>query len=61
MDLDALPLAAVTLRDAGQAAGFGAVWSLFAGAAALAWRRRLLAAVVFRPLPSHRSDQGNLA
>jgi hypothetical protein len=54
---DALhPLAEVALRAAGEAAGFGGVWTLFAGAAALAWRRWVLASVLQRPA-SDRSDQ----
>ena len=52
--------AAVVLRDAGGAAGFGAVWSLFAGAAVLAWRRRILTSVLQHP-SSRRSDPRNPA
>ena len=50
------PLAALmSLRDAGQAAGFGAVWALFAAAAVLSWRRRALASVLQHPT-NHRTD-----
>ena len=53
-----LHAAAMALRGAGEAVVFGAVWALFAGAIALAWRRRVLTFVLRRPAP-RRSDARN--